>query len=212
MFQEIYTKKQLNQISKKTISHYDDNASGYFSGTKDHDVSQNIDSLLSSIKSKPPFKILDFGCGPGRDLKTFKQMGHQAIGLDGSIKFVEMAKKFSQCEVWHQDFLNLKLPKKKFDGIFANASIFHIPSQCLNDVLSHIYNSLKYEGVFFCSNPKGLNYEGWSSNRYGSYYNLDLWLKIMQKKGFKKINHFFRPKNLPKDEQKWIASTWKKIN
>ena len=55
-------------VSQKTIAHYDQNAVSYDQGTKDHDVSQNIDALLRAIKTEQPFHILDFGCGPGRDL------------------------------------------------------------------------------------------------------------------------------------------------
>jgi SAM-dependent methyltransferase len=90
-------------------------------------VSQNIDALVSSIEGSPPFTILDFGCGPGRDLKAFSALGHIAIGLEGSARFAEMARAYSGCEVWQQDFLRLDLPQDRFDGVFANASLFHVP-------------------------------------------------------------------------------------
>lgn len=73
--------------------------------------------------------MLDFGCGPGRDLQTFTRMGHIAVGLDGSERFAQMAREDSGCEVMQQDFLKLDLPAERFDGIFANAVLFHIPKQ-----------------------------------------------------------------------------------
>ena len=64
----------------------------------------------AEAKGKAPFTILDFGCGPGRDLMAFTERGHDAVGLDGAARFVEMARTNSGCEVWRQDFCRLDLP------------------------------------------------------------------------------------------------------
>jgi SAM-dependent methyltransferase len=90
---------------------------------------------LQYIRNEPPFKILDFGCGPGRDLKTFAELGQIAIGLEGAVHLAVMARAYSGCEVWQQDFLKLDLPDNYFDGVFANAALFHVPSQELPRVL-----------------------------------------------------------------------------
>ena len=116
------------RIAELTLAHYEARADDFWEGTRNHDVSQNVAALLSSIERTPPFAILDFGCGPGRDLKTFASQGHVAIGLEGAPRFAKMARTFSGCEVWQQDFLRLDLPEGRFDGIFANASLFHVPS------------------------------------------------------------------------------------
>jgi len=116
----------------------------------------------------PPFKILDFGCSPGRDLKTFAQLGHIAIGLEGAEHLAVMARAHSGCEVWQQDFLKLELPENYFDGVFANAALFHVPSQELPRVLLELKGSLKPAGALFSSNPRGHNEEGWSQGRYGA--------------------------------------------
>src|SRR5262245_11762162 len=117
----------LKRIADGTLAHYEARADSFWEGTRDHDVSQNVDALLSNIEGTPPFTILDFGCGPGRDLKTLTALGHVAIGLEGVARFAEMARAHSGCEVWHQDFLRLDLPPGRFDGVFANASLFHVP-------------------------------------------------------------------------------------
>jgi trans-aconitate methyltransferase len=57
----------LQHITGATLKHYNEHAEAFWQGTRDHDVSQNIEALLTSIEGEPPFTILDFGCGPGRD-------------------------------------------------------------------------------------------------------------------------------------------------
>src|SRR6202790_3975445 len=123
------------KITARTLAYYEQRAEDFRAGTRDHDVSQNIAALLRHIDREPPLVILDFGCGPGRDLKTFAKLGHTAIGLEGAAGFAAMARADTGCEVWEQDFHRLDLPGKRFDGIFANASLFHVPSQELPRVL-----------------------------------------------------------------------------
>ena len=72
----------LERISAQTLESYTQRAEAFREGTRDHDVRQNIDALLRHIETPPPSCILDFGCGPGRDLATFAQLGHLAIGLE----------------------------------------------------------------------------------------------------------------------------------
>jgi len=74
------TPEYLEKISNVTLDHYNQHAEDFWQGTKDHDVSQNIEAMLKYIEGEPPFTILDLGCGPGRDLKTFSKLGHIAIG------------------------------------------------------------------------------------------------------------------------------------
>ena len=68
----------LEQITSTTLGHYNEVAESFREGTRDHDVSQNITAILQHIEGKRPFTILDFGCGPGRDLKVFTELGHIA--------------------------------------------------------------------------------------------------------------------------------------
>jgi SAM-dependent methyltransferase len=63
--------------------------------------------------------------------------------------------------VWQQDFLQLELPERYFDGVSANAALFHVPRQELSRVLLELHATLKPGGVLFSSNPRGDNQEGW---------------------------------------------------
>ena len=200
----------LARISSRTLAHYDGHAERFWEGTREHDVSQNVAAVLAHLEGTGPFAILDFGCGPGRDLRTFRDHGHEAIGLDGSIRFVEMARAYAGCEVWHQDFLALDLPAERFDGVFANASLFHVPAQELARVLGELRAALRPRGVLFASNPRGDGWEGWQGDRYGAWYGVDDWCRRVTAGGFELLEHYYRPPGLPRAEQPWLATVWRR--
>ena len=203
--------QDLERLAGLTLDHYDQRAEDFRDGTRDHDVSQNIAALLQYIAGEPPFTILDFGCGPGRDLKVLAGLGHIAVGLEGAARFAEMARADSGCEVWQQDFLRLELPDERFDGIFANAALFHVPSQELPRVLLELHAALKPGGVLFSSNPHGHNEEGWSRGRYGAYHELESWRRYLSAAGFAELTHYYRPAGLPRERQPWLASVWRRL-
>ena len=202
----------LESIESRTLAHYNERADAFREGTHDHDVSQNIDALLRHIEGSPPFEILDFGCGPGRDLQRFVALGHRPVGLDGAKRFVEMARAAAGCEVWQQSFLDLRLPADRFDGIFANTSLFHVPSAELPRVLRELRASLRPRGVLFSSNPRGANEEGWNGARYGAYHDLERWRRYLSEAGYAELEHYFRPPGVPREQQPWLASVWRRTD
>ena len=201
---------ELDKIAIVTLAYYEQHAEEFRAGTRDHDVSQNIASLLRHIEGESPFTILDFGCGPGRDLKTLAGLGHTAIGLEGAAGFAAMARADTGCEVWQQDFLKLDLPGKRFDGIFANAALFHVPTQELRRVLRQLHAALKPGGVLFSSNPRGENEEEWNRGRYGAYHDLEAWRRYMLDTGFMELEYYYRPTGLLREQQPWLASVWRR--
>ena len=204
------TPEDLQQIAARTLEHYDQSAQTFWEGTREHDVSQNIAALLRYIEAPAPFVLLDFGCGPGRDLKTFKALGHDAAGLDGSPQLAAMARVNSGCEVLEQSFLALDLPGSHFDGVFANAVLFHVPSQELPHVLRELHATLKPGGVLFSSNPRGDGQEGWNGDRYGAFHSWEAWRDFVTAAGFVELNHYYRPTGVPLEQQPWLASVWRK--
>jgi SAM-dependent methyltransferase len=201
---------EIERAMAETLAHYNGAPEEFWQGTRDHDVSQNIDALLNALTGDPPYDILDFGCGPGRDLKRFAELGHVPVGLEGGEAFAAMARNYSGCEVWRQNFIALDLPPARFDGIFANASLFHVPSAVLPRVLGELHATLKPGGVLFASNPRGQNQEGMSRGRYGCFHDLDAWRNFMANAGFTEIDHYYRPAGLPRERQPWLASVWRK--
>jgi SAM-dependent methyltransferase len=201
--------RELEDVASLTLQHYDEHAENFRQGTHAHDVSQNVAALLQHVEGAPPFAILDLGCGPGRDLKAFVQLGHAPIGLEGSARFVTMARRKGH-DVWQQNFLALDLPDNRFDGIFANASLFHVPSQELPRVLLQLRATLKPRGVLFASNPHGHNEEGWYHGRYGVYHDIETWRRYMRDAQFSELAHYYRPTGLPRERQPWLASIWRR--
>ena len=201
---------EAREAAAMTLAEYDGMAEAYRRGTADHDVSQNIAALLDAIEGAAPYAILDLGCGPGRDLRAFAALGHAATGLDGAGALVALARAETDCTVLHQDFLALDLPAAHFDGIFANASLFHVPSSQIARVLAELAASLKPGGVLFCSNPRGENQEGWVGGRYGCFWDLETWRTLATGAGFVELRHYYRPPGRPRHQQPWLATVWRK--
>jgi SAM-dependent methyltransferase len=200
----------LTLITAKTLEHYNEHATDFWNGTRYHDVKQNVETFLRHTHGTPPLRILDFGCGPGRDLMAFRALGHDPVGLEGSPPLAGMAREHSGCEVWEQNFLALKLPSCHFDGIFANASLFHVPRLELPRVLSELRTALKPDGVLFTSNPWGNNEEGWNGGRFGAYHSLEIWRGFLETATFTELEYYYRPPGLPLERQPWLASVWRK--
>jgi SAM-dependent methyltransferase len=200
----------LAELSRSTLADYTRRAESFREQTRDHDVSQNIQALLSAIRGTPPFDILDLGCGPGRDLKSFAALGHRPVGLEGCAEFAAMAEA-DGLEVWRQDFLAMDLPPNRFDGLFANATLFHIPSRELPRVLKQFHATLRPGGILFSSNPRGHNEEGWFNGRYCAYHDFARWQGFLTDAGFEEIEHYYRPMGLPREQQPWLASVWRKV-
>ena len=114
--------------------------------------------------------------------------------------------------MWEQDFLALDLPPDHFDGIFANAALFHVPRQELPRVLRELSATLKPGGVLFSSNPRGQNEEGWSGGRYGSYHDLETWRRYVSAAGLVELEHYYRPPGLPRAQQPWLATVWRRVD
>jgi len=133
------------------------------------------------------------------------------VGLDGCQAFVEMAQG-TGCEVIHQNFFELSLGERQFDGVFANASLFHIPYAWLPRVLSELKRALVPGGVLFCSNPRAFQrfQEGWHGERYGCYLTIAGWTTVLSAAGFELSHHYLRPSSEPENERPWLAMVWRK--
>jgi SAM-dependent methyltransferase len=199
--------REPDERTARTLRYYDEHAAAFWEGTRDHDVTQNYAALLDAVTRPAPLRLLDFGCGPGRDLVALSALGHEVTGLDGSAEFVAMARGRFSGTVLHQNFLELDLGQARFDGVFANASLFHVPGAELPRVLGQLFSSLVPGGVLFVSNPRSFDrdHEGFKGDRYGTYLTRESWLERIVLAGFFVERHFLRPTGQPESEQPWLA-------
>jgi SAM-dependent methyltransferase len=200
-------KLNLEQHEEITIAEYQATAVSFREGTWDHDVSQNRNALIAALPRQPG-RILDLGCGPGRDLVAFQQLGQEVVGLDATPAFVEMAKAVAGCEVWQQNFLNLELPDQYFDGIFANASLIHVPQGEMVRVLQDLRRSLVPQGALMMSMVRG-DSEGFvprpTGYRYTAGWEYDTLAPCLAAAGFEILHHYYRPPGLPIHQQSWVV-------
>ena len=109
-------------------------------------------------------KILDLGCGSGRDSLYFQSIGYDVLAIDPIDEFLLHAKEIGVKNVLKQTAEELDYIDE-FDGIWASASLLHVPARDLNDVLKKCSKALKKNGVFYCSFKYG-TFEGERTERY----------------------------------------------
>lgn len=188
-----------------TLRDYDRAAEEYWAGTKEQDLSADYDWFLSFLKGGGPFDLLDLGCGPGRDLVQLRRRGHRVVGLDGSAAMVALARRQAGGPVLHQNFLSLRLGAERFDGIFASASLFHVPPEALPEVLLRLHRALRGQGVLYALNPRGRGQSSWAGGRYCTYHSLAAWRRLVKAAGFRELGFARRPVGVHRAHQRWIA-------
>lgn len=131
-----------------TSQWYDVNAQDFISRADRLDPSDDL--LEFTRKLAPGARILDLGCGTGRDLKAFLSLGFDAHGLDGSAQLAEYsARRLSDPgRVRHQSFQDFNDAPGSWDGIWAMASLIHVPRNDRQDIFQKVLASLKPNGVF----------------------------------------------------------------
>ena len=127
----------------KTLKYYNENAQSFASGTVSVKFTEVQDKFLEKLNSDA--YILDFGCGAGRDTKYFLSRGYQVDAVDGSEQLCRIASEYTGIKVRQMLFQELD-EKEKYDGIWACASILHLPKKQLREVLENMYAALKSEG------------------------------------------------------------------
>lgn len=127
---------------------------------------------------RPGAKVLDAGCGSGRDSLFFKSQGFKVTAFDASEEMVRLASQLLGQPVLHMTFEDLNLPDE-YDGIWACASLLHVERTQLPAVIAELAKYLKPGGVFYMSFKYG-NEEYWKDGRYFNCLDEDHLLTILQ--------------------------------
>ena len=191
-----------------TLNYYDANAEEYFESSKN----VNMEGLYSMFEKylDPTSKILDFGCGSGRDSKYFLNKGYVVEAIDGSKELCELASNYLEIEVKHILFEEFD-SEDKYDGIWACASLLHLSSEDLNNVFSRLLQALKENGVIYASFKYG-DFEGERGNRYYNDFNeKHLEEFLSQYENCKVLENWISDSAIPGREERWLNVIVQKI-
>jgi SAM-dependent methyltransferase len=160
---------------------YDEHAEEYFEKT----VHANLAPLYERFLPRVPHRgrILDVGCGSGRDLKAFKSRGYRPFGIDASSKLVRLAREYSgvECEVGRlQDIAYAG----EFDAVWACASLLHLPKSELGEALKRLRRALVKNGLLFASVQIGQGEQVAPDGRFYAYYDQQEFVRAVQGTGF----------------------------
>ena len=149
-----------------SIEFYNKNAIVFFEGSVNADMSATYDEFLKQVK--PIGKILDAGCGSGRDTKYFLNKGYTVTAFDASNEMVRLSTELTGQKTLKMTFQEIN-SKEEFDGIWACASLLHISKAEIDDVLNKLIESLKPKGILFASFKYG-NTESMKDDRLFNSY------------------------------------------
>ncbi len=146
----------------KTLNYYNEKTEEFIEATVGVDFSVTQDKFLKLLPQGA--RILDFGCGSGRDTKYFLDKGFQVTAVDGSVELCKFASKFTGQEVKQLYFQDLS-EVEAYDGIWACSSILHLPYADLKNVFRKMVRAVKSKGIIYTSFKYG-TFEGERNGRY----------------------------------------------
>ena len=196
------------EVVDKTLEYYQKNADLFVEGTVSVDMH---DAQMRFLRMLPPHAyILDFGCGSGRDAKAFLDQGYQVDAVDGSPELCCMASELIGKPVKQMLFDDLSV-SNQYDGIWACASILHLPRRNLVDVLPKISNALKTDGVLYASFKYG-SYEGMRDGRYFTDFTEESLGNLMDEvPSLLIVDTWITDDVRPEREERWINTLARRI-
>lgn len=148
-----------------TIDYYNNNAQKYFDFSISADMSKQYEMFLKYVRSG---KILDFGCGSGRDTKYFHDLGFDVDAIDGSLELCKLAREYTGLDVKCMDFSDL-YKVEYYDGIWACSTLLHVPKDKMLSILKKLRDALKQDGYLYASFVDGADSEQYRED--GRYFN-----------------------------------------
>lgn len=154
-----------------TLEYYNKNIESFVHDTRNVEFTDMQDKFLECLKKKHKdlqhLKVLDFGCGSGRDTKYFLEQGMDVAALDGSEAMVKAVGEYTGIKVLHMDFRDFSAVEE-YDGIWACASLLHLKKSELPGMFMQLGRAMKKSGILYASFKYG-DFEGVKNGRYFSY-------------------------------------------
>ena len=197
-------------MRNETLNYYNQNADSFSKGTVNVDFSATQNRFLAYLV--PGSKILDLGCGSGRDTKYFLNKGFAVDAVDGSQELCVLASEFTGITVKQMLFSELDAASE-YDGIWACSSILHCSKAELQDVLARIERALKPKGILYTSFKHG-DFEGLRNGRYFTDFTKESFEKLLQGvEGLELVEYWVSGDVRPgREEEKWLNLILKKTS
>ncbi len=191
-----------------SIEYYSQNASEYFEQTVDIDMQDNWNRFTELLPEGG--SVLDLGCGSGRDSEYFLSRGFDVTAMDGSEEMCDLASIHIGQDILHLTFDEIDF-NEVFDGIWACASLLHVPSKQINDIMNKVIKSLKDNGILFMSFCYG-DYEGERDGRYYTDYRTKALKELIAKHDELDLIEIWKEEKIkPDNNQPWICVIARKI-
>jgi 2-polyprenyl-3-methyl-5-hydroxy-6-metoxy-1,4-benzoquinol methylase len=168
---------QYEDLSKSVAAYYDQNAQQYSDKTANADLSRIYSQFLQYIP--PGGRILDAGCGPGRDLKFFSDSGYGVVGIDNSSAMVEIATKFAAVPCYWMRMEDIEY-HTTFEGVWCCAALLHVPKTNVPHTLRRFWSALKPNGALYIAVKKGTGEEFLADGRFFAAYEMDEFATIIR--------------------------------
>lgn len=188
--------------SESTTNFYETRAREYFDRTVSADLSVLYDTVLKRVR--PGGRIVDAGCGSGRDLKIFRARGFDAVGIDASNALVKLASDFSgaTCLPTRLEDVNFD---RRFDAVWACASLLHLPKRKMLPVLRRLHKALVQGGVLFASVQVGEGEKLTPDGRFFAYYAPQEFAALLEQSDFSIDEAWITEDSLPgRSAIRWI--------
>lgn len=192
----------LTSITNNTLDYYNHNAIAFAEGTVAVRFTEMQDAFLKYIPKGG--KLLDYGCGSGRDTKYFLDRGYDVDAIDGSEALCKIASSYTGITVQNMLFEELEAADK-YDGIWACASILHIAKSKLPDILQQMAKATKDNGVLYASFKYG-DWEGERDGRYFTYLTEDSFLELLATVSELKVERIWVTNDVraERGEERWL--------
>ena len=195
-------------MSNSNIDYYNIHADDFYAGSVDVDMSEWRNRFIKYLPDGG--RVLDAGCGSGRDSKAFIVQGYSVVAIDASREMCLRASELLGQEVWQMRFDEMSFDDE-FDGVWACASLLHVPVSEMADVLKKIKHGLRPEGIFYASFKYGEG-ETVTDVRVFTNYTLESVCELVEGAGFRvlecDISYDVRP---GREEEKWINAIAEKV-
>ena len=196
-------------MNNKTLDFYNQNAKSFAEGTTCVDFKETQNKFINVLCGK---RVLDFGCGAGRDSKYFVEAGLDVVAIDGSAELCQIAERYAGIPVQQMLFQELN-EQNRYDGIWACSSILHLTKKELKSVFKKMLDALTDNGIIYTSFKYG-EFEGERNGRYFTDFTYESFFEfIRDMKGIAIEEYWYTGDVRPgREDQKWLNLLLRKTN